>query len=619
MRLKLYTLKYFSLLLLLLWIGILLLSHQRLTSSFQRTNKANNNNPSFPYIQESNIILPKQCQEIKNDNIDVLRHFSCNQSIKEKEINFLACGTKGYEAILPMYAFYALSFHENSHVEIVVENATSFFNHNKDALLWLKKHHEESTFCVREYNSNHLKRANKKTTWRFLEIPTIQAKYTYISDVDIFLTESVLSSQRIEQMRYFNIPYSNVLRTNQNNRLTGIILVKTREFYTEDLIHAQSTVDAHGNDEIFLYNLITRAGFNLPISNTTIGKFYASYRPLHGVHLSYSRGPGKSMCQTSLFEISKLLNVPFVNEYLCHDNNAFTFLSKKINDSYKQIQYNMSITTKGSTCAENKCNHVNYGYYYNQKPFIITKYKNLTLNIPTDNDYLVTWKPIYLFFPKNGRIQYARIVKFRNKKVIAQRSKGDCKSVVHVLSWLMDKIKYDNTLFALVAYTDLIHLQRQSTKDFLNHDISLWVPYQLIIKLGHLEEELYTNFGWTIRAHIVVENYITQFQLRNTCKETPMIIHLYPFQILQKNGICFMKDIWYQSYFPLDMIYPIQKTYVAFDDRELELQVPNDSNGVIECLYGEIDGDNLPIENVTSRTVDCMNWLLLKQIRAIRE
>jgi len=258
-----------------------------------------------------------------------------------------------------------LSSNNNSIVEIVVQNSVDFISRNKNALSWLKqyfmnrKRMSNNSICIRNYASNHMARTRTTNTWRFLEVPKVHATYTYIADIDIFLTESILiNNSRIKQMEYFSAPYSNIIRPN-TKRLTGLMLVDTKHYYTSALINAQRTVNPgmHGNDEIFLHNLVVKAGYPLPKANlnkvsgnSNDAIFYSTYRPQHGVHLSSNRGPGKGLCQTSVQTIrdEMFAVVPNIGEYLCHDSIAVLFLSKIIADSYKQEQHNMKTQYVGA-------------------------------------------------------------------------------------------------------------------------------------------------------------------------------------------------------------------------------------------------------------------------------
>jgi len=146
------------------------------------------------------------------------------RSAKVFSVNFFACaeGAK-YERFLPMYAFFALQSNRNSAAELVVPNSTLFLKRHERALTVVKQLHGRRSMWVREYRvPRH--RGVVPNTRRFLEVPEIAAEYVYIGDIDILITESVLSAGRLQQMRH-NAPYSNILR-NSTRRLTGVILVR---------------------------------------------------------------------------------------------------------------------------------------------------------------------------------------------------------------------------------------------------------------------------------------------------------------------------------------------------------------------------------------------------------
>ena len=249
------------------------------------------------------------------------------RSAKVFSVNFFACaeGAK-YERFLPMYAFFALQSNRNSAAELVVPNSTLFLKRHERALAFVKRLHGRHSVWVREYRvPRH--RGVVTNTRRFLEVPEIAAEYVYMGDIDILITESVLSAGRLQQMRH-NAPYSNILRKD-TRRLTGVILVRAREFYTRELQQAQVALlsggNATGNDEEFLARLVTAASFALPPANET-------YRPLHGLHLSNSRGPnstgkGKTMGITDKdSQWCPVLGTPGFHEYISIDYHARTTL-----------------------------------------------------------------------------------------------------------------------------------------------------------------------------------------------------------------------------------------------------------------------------------------------------
>ena len=282
----------------------------------------------------------------QNKNKSLSDRLRCKTAHEEQDIvennkidvNFFssAVGEK-FESIIPLYAFYALSSHQSltsrAFVEIVVPDSKKFIERHNSSLAWL-----EDTFsiynnvdtvgaiCVRDYSHDHRKRTEWTNTWRYLEVPYQPAIYTYIGDVDIFLTESVLDERRMEQMKVFDIPYSNMVRDYNSSdplRLTGLMLVETERFYTPALIKAQENVDARGNDEAFLYNIVVESGIGVPPSNSTHPLL--RYRPSHGTHLSHNRGPNKRLCGRT--NIREMLSVDLLQDFLGRDESGKQFLT----------------------------------------------------------------------------------------------------------------------------------------------------------------------------------------------------------------------------------------------------------------------------------------------------
>lgn len=307
------------------------------------------------YINEDKILLEgcnkpgnfsKMAVELSPTSYD----FKCDHIKSKKTVNFFssAVGEK-YENVLPMYAFYALSSNDNSIVEMVVVNSTDFTNRMKGPLSWVSKfaNKRSGAICVRDYDKDHSNRTTVTNTWRFLEVPHVKANYTYMADIDIFLKESVLQSKRFQQMSFFNLPYSNIIRSN-TTRLTGVMLAETEKFYTSSFIEVQQKLDfAKGeNDEIVLYKL-ANATHGLPtdaaFANTSEEKDLATYRPAHGIHLSFNRGPGKRMCSINYKTVTtELLPFPQLGDFLCHDQTTYGMLQKVVNDTYTQDKFNMT-------------------------------------------------------------------------------------------------------------------------------------------------------------------------------------------------------------------------------------------------------------------------------------
>ena len=285
--------------------------------------------------------------------------FSCQELKVAKEppstLNFLASAVgRKYEDLLPMYVFYALSAHRkvDAVAEIIVPDANAFVGRHQKALDHLQitfSSPSHPAICVREYTGQPSKRTKVTNTWRYLEVPSrFSAKYTYIGDIDVFLTESVLDSGRFQQMNEFNLSYSNIVRDydKEPRRLTGLMLIETSRFYTEELLQAQAKLDARGNDEAFLYNIVEAAGLGIPPRNSTLTTYLksqplVSYRPAHGVHVSFNRGPGKRMCKG--IRLDRMLEVEGLEEYRRHDSHMDAYLSEVQSDLEEEKREDMIV------------------------------------------------------------------------------------------------------------------------------------------------------------------------------------------------------------------------------------------------------------------------------------
>lgn len=228
--------------------------------------------------------------------------------------------------MLPLYAFFALSSTPDAVVEMVVSDPSAAFIDNHAAKLsWLLAEFGSDSLCARNMFPNMQNRTKTSNTYRFLEQPVRNATFTYIGDVDIFLTQSVLDPRRLQQMQRNNIPYSNIIRPN-TTRLTGLMLLHTRDFYTPELLQAQQDLDANGNDEEFLYQLVNASGLGLPGTNET-------YRPAHGLHLSTNRGPGKRICLPDFENDTRwchVLSMPRLQEFLCIINSVNQHMNENL-------------------------------------------------------------------------------------------------------------------------------------------------------------------------------------------------------------------------------------------------------------------------------------------------
>lgn len=114
-------------------------------------------------------------------------------------------------------------------------------------------------------------------TVRFIETPEERRRYTYITDIDIFLSVDGFARLHLEHMARTGLPYSNMVRPG-TTRLTGLHFTETdATFPPPDLTDINL---AQRNDEEVLYEVMTRRGWRVPTDQ---------YRPVHGVHFSLNR------------------------------------------------------------------------------------------------------------------------------------------------------------------------------------------------------------------------------------------------------------------------------------------------------------------------------------------
>lgn len=203
------------------------------------------------------------------------------------EIVFLANAIhERYEDFLVPFTYFALSTNPNSFVEIVVESADAFERRCAASLELLRKVH--SNFLIRDMD----RKPNGKhtaATYRFLEVPHTEGRYTYIMDVDVMLLESIVP--HFEEMWPDNCVINNIIRPN-TERLTGMHFVRTSEYYTPSFLAEQDSMyqsppRTHENDEVVLYQMVAKC-HSLPPRDFR-------WRPIFGIHFSPNRGCGKAM------------------------------------------------------------------------------------------------------------------------------------------------------------------------------------------------------------------------------------------------------------------------------------------------------------------------------------
>jgi len=290
-------------------------------------------------------ILPQDCSFCRSipyaEELHILeRQLQCSRMTEKYEINFFAAPLgKTYEMLVPFYAFFALSSNINAIVEIVVQNRTAYILEYARALKWLLNEHGQS-LCIRNFQAPietlpHLTR----NTARFFEVPVVSSKYTYIGDTDILMFESaVYDSRRLQQMAFYNLPYSNVVR-HGTKRLTGLMFVDTEKYYSEafkKMIKNFTNPEYKlwiGNDEAILYSMVEGV-HGLPSTVKDASNSLMGYRPSHGLHLSPNRLHNKNLgISSNIHEWCRILSARSIADFSCSHPAGCTVLASYANSA----------------------------------------------------------------------------------------------------------------------------------------------------------------------------------------------------------------------------------------------------------------------------------------------
>lgn len=209
-------------------------------------------------------------------------------------INFMTFASGEYylDCSVP-FIFFSLLSEKRAHVELIVRDVN-----------WFNNKYQRELSAISQYNDNFLIRqptvkCSGDNSLRFFETPTVDSKYTYITDVDVLNLDQCVSLY--EEFWPRGLCFNNILRPTSRVKLSGIHMCKTREFYSKEYTDILRTTDKTNNDEEILGQMC-QAVHGLPPKEH-------NFRPILGVHFSPNRGPGKRL---PLRVISKYKNM-FIN------------------------------------------------------------------------------------------------------------------------------------------------------------------------------------------------------------------------------------------------------------------------------------------------------------------
>ena len=197
---------------------------------------------------------------------------------------FFTYADSKYEMFVIPYIYFALRNNHNSVVEIHLENAENFVQRNSKALSVLNQIYGDRFLILQSMTKiNNPDKRYTPNVIRFIEQPTVKAKYLYIGDIDLLVLDNVLDIH-LDLMEKFDIPFSNIIRKGTINtsapQLSGLHFIEYDLYYP---LPELSNFSMTQNDEFILYSIMKMKNIMVPES--------FQIRPECGIHMSLSRNP----------------------------------------------------------------------------------------------------------------------------------------------------------------------------------------------------------------------------------------------------------------------------------------------------------------------------------------
>lgn len=236
-----------------------------------------------------------------------------NLNFDTSDLTFLTACDKKYLNFIEPYVYFADLSNPGCHFEIFVPDKSEVKTNNPNV-----------TF-------NNLPNGHSDVL-RYIVEPTKPTRYTYITDIDILHTELV-QPFHINFIEKTGNTFSNVKRTNKNERMSGLHFVETDKWY-KDTEKARGDASKTGQDEHTLYKIIKQAYPNAILSESLMN------RPVHGIHCSV----GRTIYDIPGWEVTSQ-RLAFFNEALKNSpefNNWFTInVTNKLLPPKKRKKYNV--------------------------------------------------------------------------------------------------------------------------------------------------------------------------------------------------------------------------------------------------------------------------------------
>jgi hypothetical protein len=202
----------------------------------------------------------------------------------EHDLLFYATADDKYLEFALTYPIFALASNPDATVEIgiVGKRAERRLRGQYGHLLEFYQKHYPNVILFRSIKTF---RKISPNSIRFIIMPKTRAKYVYIGDIDIMITEPVLNVH-LEHIAKYDLDFSNIKRVGRE-RLTGLHFIEFEKMYPARLPLFSTLVQKFSDEELLMI-LMRRKGYKIPDEKAEENRF----RPEHGVHASwFNRAP----------------------------------------------------------------------------------------------------------------------------------------------------------------------------------------------------------------------------------------------------------------------------------------------------------------------------------------
>ena len=200
-----------------------------------------------------------------------------------RQLLFFTGATKFFHNFIPLYFLFGSLEHPGASFEFLVDDMPRILALHRECLDRISSL-TDSSYYLHDVNTYSCRpRPLMQNSYRFLLQPFLRAEFVYIGDIDIIITENIIS----KHMQYFSsdLPYYNFVRPG-TKRLSGLHLARYEHLYPLD----EAVWDHAGlNDEEILYKSYEMR--NALCEEALAPLLQDIGRPNCGIHMSTNRLP----------------------------------------------------------------------------------------------------------------------------------------------------------------------------------------------------------------------------------------------------------------------------------------------------------------------------------------